>query len=67
MKVNKDKHNFLIHLRDPRKIVKQEKKEGDYPSEDEKEEREGEQNFEAGNSCIFVAVYQYFNRSTAST
>ncbi|KAF4021435.1 hypothetical protein G4228_013301 [Cervus hanglu yarkandensis] len=50
VKVNKDKHNFLIHLRDPRKIVKQEKKEGDYPSEDEKEEREGEQNFEAEES-----------------
>lgn len=47
VKVKKDKHNFLIHLRDPRKIVEQEKKEGDYPSEDEKEER-GEQNFEAG-------------------
>ncbi|KAB0385214.1 hypothetical protein FD755_000170 [Muntiacus reevesi] len=50
VKVNKDKHNFLIHLRDPRKIVEQEKKEGDYPSEDEKEEREGEQNFEAEES-----------------
>lgn len=47
VKVKKDKHNFLIHLRDPKKIVKKEKKE-DYPSEDEKEEREGEQHFEKG-------------------
>uniref|UniRef100_A0A452EMN2 Sperm associated antigen 17 n=1 Tax=Capra hircus TaxID=9925 RepID=A0A452EMN2_CAPHI len=47
MKVKKDKHNFLIHLRDPRKIVEKEKKEEDYSSEDEKEEG-GEQNFKAG-------------------
>ncbi|KAG5215149.1 hypothetical protein JEQ12_000725 [Ovis aries] len=46
MKVKKDKHNFLIHLRDPRKIVEKEKKEEDYPSEDEKEGG-GEQNFKA--------------------
>ncbi|XP_052493109.1 sperm-associated antigen 17 [Budorcas taxicolor] len=49
MKVKKDKHNFLIHLRDPRKIVEKEKKEEDYPSEDEKEEGGG-QNFEAEES-----------------
>ncbi|XP_060257705.1 sperm-associated antigen 17 isoform X3 [Ovis aries] len=49
MKVKKDKHNFLIHLRDPRKIVEKEKKEEDYPSEDEKEEG-GEQNFKAEES-----------------
>ncbi|XP_010829012.1 PREDICTED: sperm-associated antigen 17 [Bison bison bison] len=50
VKVKKDKHNFLIHLRDPRKIVEKEEKEGDYLSEDEKEEREREQNFEAEGS-----------------
>ncbi|XP_017902002.1 PREDICTED: sperm-associated antigen 17 [Capra hircus] len=49
MKVKKDKHNFLIHLRDPRKIVEKEKKEEDYSSEDEKEEG-GEQNFKAEES-----------------
>ncbi|XDA70366.1 hypothetical protein R6Z07F_000738 [Ovis aries] len=49
MKVKKDKHNFLIHLRDPRKIVEKEKKEEDYPSEDEKEGG-GEQNFKAEES-----------------
>ena len=61
VKVKKDKHNFLIHLRDPRKIVEQEKKEGDYRSGDEKEEREGEQNFEAGKQlhlCGSVSVLQ---------
>ncbi|XP_054421065.1 sperm-associated antigen 17 [Pteronotus mesoamericanus] len=42
VKVKKDKHSFIIHLKDPKKIVKKEKKE-DYFSEDE-EEREGEQN-----------------------
>lgn len=61
MKVKKDKHNFLIHLRDPRKIVEKEEKEGDYLSEDEKEEREREQNFEAGKQlrlCGSVSVLQ---------
>lgn len=60
MKVKKDKHNFLIHLRDPRKIVEKEKKEEDYPSEDEKEEG-GEQNFKAGEQlhlCGNVLVPQ---------
>ncbi|XP_040086869.1 sperm-associated antigen 17 isoform X2 [Oryx dammah] len=50
MRVKKDKHNFLIHLRDPRKIAEKERKEEDDPSEDEKEEGEGEQNFEAEES-----------------
>uniref|UniRef100_A0A8C6DMY7 Sperm associated antigen 17 n=1 Tax=Moschus moschiferus TaxID=68415 RepID=A0A8C6DMY7_MOSMO len=49
VKVKKDKHNFLIHLRDPRTVVEKEKKGGGYPSEDEKEERE-EQNSEAEES-----------------
>lgn len=61
VKVKKDKHSFLIHLRDPRKIVE---KEGDYLSEDEKEEREREQNFEAGKQtaslwqCISTSIGQ---------
>ncbi|XP_067566400.1 sperm-associated antigen 17 [Pseudorca crassidens] len=49
VKVKKDKHNFLIHLRDPKKILKKEKKE-DYPSEDEEGEGEGEQHFEKEES-----------------
>ncbi|XP_008578639.1 PREDICTED: sperm-associated antigen 17 [Galeopterus variegatus] len=44
VKVKKDKHNFIIHLKDPKKIVKKEKNEEDYSSEDEKEERDEKQN-----------------------
>ncbi|XP_004689538.1 PREDICTED: sperm-associated antigen 17 [Condylura cristata] len=44
VKVNKDKHNFLIHLKDPKKIVKKEEKEEDSSSEEEREDREEEQN-----------------------
>lgn len=47
MKVKKDKHNFIIHLKDPKKIVKKEK-EVNYSSEDEEEAREGEKNIELG-------------------
>uniref|UniRef100_A0A8D0WGX7 Sperm-associated antigen 17 n=1 Tax=Sus scrofa TaxID=9823 RepID=A0A8D0WGX7_PIG len=50
VKVKKDKHSFIIHLRDPKKIVKKEKKEEDCSLEDEKEEREGEHNFETEGS-----------------
>ena len=46
MKVKKDKHNFIIHLKDPKKIVRNEKKEDDYSSEDEKDEGEEERNLE---------------------
>ncbi|XP_045059666.2 sperm-associated antigen 17 isoform X2 [Desmodus rotundus] len=50
VKVKKDKHNFIIHLKDPKKIVKKEKEEEDYSSEDEEGEREGEQNIETEES-----------------
>ncbi|XP_072824013.1 sperm-associated antigen 17 isoform X3 [Vicugna pacos] len=50
VKVEKDKHNFIIHLRDPKKIVKKEENEEDYSSEDEKEEREEGRNFETKES-----------------
>uniref|UniRef100_A0A8D0NB52 Sperm-associated antigen 17 n=1 Tax=Sus scrofa TaxID=9823 RepID=A0A8D0NB52_PIG len=50
VKVKKDKHSFIIHLRDPKKIVKKEKKEEDCSLEDEKEERESEHNFETEGS-----------------
>ncbi|XP_070252631.1 sperm-associated antigen 17 isoform X6 [Myotis yumanensis] len=49
VKVKKDKHNFIIHLKDPKKIVKKEK-EVDYSSEDEEEAREGEKNIELEES-----------------
>ncbi|XP_021572130.1 sperm-associated antigen 17 [Carlito syrichta] len=47
VKVKKDKHNFIIHLQDPKKIVKKEQKEENYSSEEEEEERCEEQKFEA--------------------
>ncbi|XP_035307203.1 sperm-associated antigen 17 [Cricetulus griseus] len=37
VKVKKDKHNFIIHLKDPKEIVKKDKEE-DYSSEEEEEE-----------------------------
>lgn len=46
--MKKDKHTFIIHLKDPKKIVKKEKKEEYCSSEDEKEKREEEQNLETG-------------------
>lgn len=46
--VKKDKHTFIIHLKDPKEIVKKGKKEEDYSSEDVKENREEEQNLETG-------------------
>ncbi|XP_036090922.1 sperm-associated antigen 17 [Rousettus aegyptiacus] len=48
MKVKKDKHNFIIHLKDPKEIVKRENKEEGYSSEDKKEESPEEQNLKTG-------------------
>ncbi|XP_046941193.1 sperm-associated antigen 17 [Lynx rufus] len=48
--VKKDKHTFIIHLKDPKKIVKKEKKEEDSSLEDEKEEREEEQKLDTEES-----------------
>ncbi|ELK05960.1 Sperm-associated antigen 17 [Pteropus alecto] len=48
MKVKKDKHNFIIHLKDPKEIVKRENKEESYSSEDEKEESPEEQSLAKG-------------------
>nr|KAF6414461.1 sperm associated antigen 17 [Molossus molossus] len=50
VKVKKDKHHFIIHLKDPKKIIKKEKEEEDSSSEDEKKGREGEQCTEAEQS-----------------
>ncbi|KAF6075994.1 sperm associated antigen 17 [Phyllostomus discolor] len=49
VKVKKDKHSFIIHLKDPKKIVKTEKEEEYYYLEDEGG-REEEQNMDTGES-----------------
>lgn len=52
VKVKKDKHNFIIHLKDPKEIVKKNKEE-DYSSEEEEEEEKVKQN--AGMSeCLYL-------------
>ncbi|XP_074174734.1 sperm-associated antigen 17 [Rhinolophus sinicus] len=50
VKVQKDKHNFIIHLKDPKKLVRKGNKAEGYASEDETEERAGEQNLEMEES-----------------
>ncbi|KAM6217136.1 sperm-associated antigen 17 [Rhynchocyon petersi] len=47
VRVQKDKHNFMIHLKDPKPIEKRENKEDD-SSEDEKEDLSEEPSTEAG-------------------
>nr|XP_055168146.1 sperm-associated antigen 17 [Nyctereutes procyonoides] len=64
--VKKDKHTFIIHLKDPKKIVKKEKKEEDYSSEDEKEEREEEQNLETEVSDTENKVVSKFGSFSAT-
>ncbi|KAM6168270.1 sperm-associated antigen 17 [Erethizon dorsatum] len=46
VKVKKDKHNFIIHLKDPKSLVKKQNKEEIYSSE-KKEEKDEEQNLQA--------------------
>ncbi|XP_058158951.1 sperm-associated antigen 17 isoform X2 [Dasypus novemcinctus] len=48
VRVKKDKHNFMIHLKDPKEIVKRENKEEDSSEEEEKEEKHEEPKPEAG-------------------
>ncbi|XP_010629488.1 sperm-associated antigen 17 isoform X2 [Fukomys damarensis] len=45
VKVRKDKHSFLIHLRDPKSLAKKQSKEEIYPSEEK--EKDEEQTLEA--------------------
>ncbi|XP_021121416.1 sperm-associated antigen 17 isoform X5 [Heterocephalus glaber] len=45
VKVKKDKHNFIIHLKDPKSLAKKQSKEEIYPSEEK--EKDEEQNLEA--------------------
>lgn len=61
MKVTKDKHNFIIHLKDPKKIVRQGTKEDDDSSEDE-EGQEEEQNLDMGEQQHFGHGGQAFSR-----
>jgi hypothetical protein len=47
VKVKKDKHNFIIHLKDPKPIRKKQTEEKDYSLEEEEEkENIEEQNIE---------------------
>ncbi|XP_044937788.1 sperm-associated antigen 17 isoform X2 [Mustela putorius furo] len=64
--VKKDKHTFIIHLKDPKEIVKKGKKEEDYSSEDVKENREEEQNLETGKSDAENKVISKFGSFSAT-
>ncbi|XP_058992995.1 sperm-associated antigen 17 [Mustela lutreola] len=64
--VKKDRHTFIIHLKDPKEIVKKGKKEEDYSSEDVKENREEEQNLETGKSDAENKVISKFGSFSAT-
>ncbi|KAG8517644.1 Sperm-associated antigen 17 [Galemys pyrenaicus] len=66
VKVNKDKHSFLIHLRDPKKIVKKEEKEEDYSSEEEREERDEERHPEAEQTVVKNKAVSKFGSFSAT-
>ncbi|XP_007948450.1 sperm-associated antigen 17 [Orycteropus afer afer] len=52
VKVKKDKHSFIIHLKDPKTIVKKENIEEDYFSDEEKEEKNEEPKSEIEESDV---------------
>ncbi|XP_045139651.1 sperm-associated antigen 17 [Echinops telfairi] len=52
VKVKKDKHSFIIHLRDPKPIVRKEMKEEDHASEEESEGKTEEEKSEAEGSTV---------------
>lgn len=58
VKVKKDKHNFIIHLKDPKEIVKKDKEE-DYSSEEEEEEERVKQNNEKSECLYFCGTAQW--------
>nr|XP_007975591.2 sperm-associated antigen 17 isoform X3 [Chlorocebus sabaeus] len=64
VRVIKDKHNFIIHLNDPKEIVKKEEKE-DYYLEEEEEEDE-EQNPETEVSDIKNKAFSKFGSFSAT-
>ncbi|XP_021778435.2 sperm-associated antigen 17 isoform X3 [Papio anubis] len=64
VRVIKDKHNFIIHLNDPKEIVKREEK-GDYYLEEEEEEDE-EQNLETEVSDAKNKAFSKFGSFSAT-
>ncbi|XP_075396616.1 sperm-associated antigen 17 [Tenrec ecaudatus] len=52
VKVKKDKHSFIIHLKDPKPIVKKEMKEEDHASEEEGEGKTEEQRSATEGSAV---------------
>ncbi|XP_054988126.1 sperm-associated antigen 17 [Sorex araneus] len=53
VKVNKDKHSFVVHLKDPKEIVKEEKQDYDDILDEEKEEQSLEvEEFDAKNKIV---------------
>nr|XP_023417022.1 sperm-associated antigen 17 [Cavia porcellus] len=65
MKVKKDKHNFIIHLKDPKSLVKKQSKEEIYSLE-KKEENDEEQNLEAKVSCAESKAVSKFGSFSAT-
>lgn len=63
MKVKKDKHSFIIHLKDPKEIVQ---KEEDYSSEDEEEEGEEGHNLEMEQSAAENKAVSKFGSFSAT-
>lgn len=64
VKVIKDKHHFIIHLKDPREIVKREKEGKQYVSEESEEEEEEEEEEQNLKTSKRLRLWQY--RSTLS-
>ncbi|XP_076975855.1 sperm-associated antigen 17 isoform X2 [Tamandua tetradactyla] len=60
VKVKKDKHNFMIHLKDPKETVNRGNKEEDY-SEEEKEETKGESKPETDAEIKAVSKFGSFS------
>ncbi|EGW05815.1 Sperm-associated antigen 17 [Cricetulus griseus] len=65
VKVKKDKHNFIIHLKDPKEIVKKDKEE-DYSSEEEEEEERVKQNNEKKTTQVVNEAVSKFGSFSAT-
>ncbi|CAH6928396.1 Spag17 [Phodopus roborovskii] len=66
VKVKKDKHNFIIHLKDPKEIIKKHKEE-DYSSEEEEDEEERlKQAFEMKTSQVENEAISKFGSFSAT-
>ncbi|XP_004420659.1 PREDICTED: sperm-associated antigen 17 [Ceratotherium simum simum] len=66
VRVKKDKHSFIIHLTDPKKIVRKEKEDDDYSLDDEEDEREEEQNLETKESDVENKAVSKFGSFSAT-